>query len=135
MGKAALDKAYRGCAILPLGKTTYVLNRVRAEVVYDSQTHEINVPAGVRGVTVRVEWVDPEQDIDLYVYDANGKLVGSSTNFNPDTGDPSEQATAASADPLAPGTFTPGTWMIEVRGYLVLDPQTYDGLVTITVEN
>ena len=104
-----------------------------ADAVHDSSSHEFTVPTGVTGVSAAISWTDPDQDIDLYIYDATGKLVGSSTNFNADTGEPSEAATASSSDPMAPGTFVAGTWTIEVRGYLVLDPQDYAGTINVTV--
>ena len=103
-----------------------------ADAVHDASFHEFVVPTGTTAVSARVEWTDPEQDIDLYIYDANGKLVGSSTNFNPDTGVAAEEASASSADPLAPGSFVAGTWSVEVRGYLVLDPQAYTGSISVT---
>ena len=103
-----------------------------ADAVHDASFHEFAVPTGTTAVSARVEWTDPEQDIDLYIYDANGKQVGSSTSFNPDTGVAAEEASASSADPLAPGSFVAGTWTVEVRGYLVLDPQTYTGSISVT---
>ena len=104
-----------------------------ADAVHDSSSHEFTVPTGATGVSAAISWADPEQDIDLYIYDATGKLVGSSTNFNPDTGEPAEAATAASSDPMAPGKFVAGTWTVEVRGYVVLDPQDYAGTISVTV--
>ncbi len=103
-----------------------------ADAVHDSSFHEFTVPEGVTAVSARIDWADPEQDIDLYIYDATGKVVGSSTNFNPDTGQPSEEATATSSDPLAPGEFVAGTWSVEVRGWLVLDPQAYTGTISVS---
>jgi serine protease AprX len=103
-----------------------------ADAVHDSSFHDFVVPSTVTGVAASIEWLDPEQDIDLYIYDATGKLVGSSTNFNPDTGSPTEAAVAASADPLAPGSFVAGTWRLEIRGYLVIEPQAYSGLIAVT---
>jgi hypothetical protein len=103
-----------------------------ADAVHDASFHEFAVPEGATAVSARVDWTDPEQDIDLYIYDATGKLVGSSTNFNPDTGVAAEEASASSADPLAPGTFVAGTWTVEVRGYLVTDPQAYTGAISVT---
>jgi serine protease AprX len=106
-----------------------------ADAVHDTSVHEFTVSSGTVGVAAFVDWVDPEQDIDLYIYDAAGKLVGSSTNFNPDTGSPSEAAVATSADPMAPGSFVSGIWRLEIRGYLVVDPQSYTGAITITTGN
>jgi len=106
--------------------------QLSVDAVYDSSFHDFVVPEGTTAVSASIEWGDPEQDIDLYIYDATGKLVGSSTNFNPDTGVAAEQATAASSDPLAPGRFVAGNWRIEVRGYLVLEPQDYTGLISVT---
>lgn len=102
------------------------------DAVHDSSFHEFTVPTGTTAVSAAIEWADPQNDIDLYIYDATGKLVGSSTNFNPDTGEPAEAATATSSDPLAPGKFVAGTWTIEVRGYLVTSPQDYTGSISIT---
>ena len=59
----------------------------------------------------------------------------SSTNFNPDTGQAEEAATAASSDPLSPGSFPAGTWRVEIRGYVVTDPQAYTGSISITAAN
>jgi serine protease AprX len=38
-----------------------------AEVVVDRNYHDFEVPDGATAVTARVEWFDPEQDIDLYI--------------------------------------------------------------------
>jgi serine protease AprX len=102
------------------------------DAVHDSSFHEFTVPTGATAVSAAIEWADPQHDIDLYIYDATGKIVGSSTNFNPDTGQPSEAATATSSDPMAPGKFVAGTWRVEIRGYLVLDPQNYSGTISVT---
>lgn len=99
--------------------------------VTTSTYHDFEVLDGTVGVTARIDWSDPEQDIDLYIYDATGRLVGSSTEWNPDIGQASEEAAAASSDPLAPGKFVAGTWTVEVRSYLVTDPQSYSGLITV----
>jgi serine protease AprX len=106
-----------------------------ADAVHDTSVHEFSVPAGATAISAAIAWSSPDHDIDLYIYDANGKLVGSSTNFNPDTGQPEEAATAASSDPLSPGSFPAGTWRVELRGYLVTDPQQYTGSISITAAN
>jgi serine protease AprX len=129
---------YRETRLKPVKGTTTSTEAIAGDVqhsvdaVYDSSFHELEVPEGATAVSARIDWADPQQDIDLYIYDATGKVVGSSTNFNPDTGIPSEEATAASSDPLAPGKFVAGTWRVEVRGYLVLDPQQYTGSFSVT---
>lgn len=92
--------------------------------------HEFEVPEGTTAVSARIDWGDSSQDIDLYIYDAAGKRVGASTTDNSQGA--FEEAHAQSADPMAPGKFVAGTWTIEVRGWLVLDPQHYTGHISIT---
>ncbi|CAN5640375.1 hypothetical protein BH23CHL7_BH23CHL7_00820 [soil metagenome] len=95
--------------------------------------HEFQVPEGTTDVTARIDWLDGSQDIDLYIYDATGKLVGSSATDNSQGA--FEQASAQSADPMAPGRFVAGTWTVEVRGWLVTDPQPYTGWISVTAGN
>jgi serine protease AprX len=129
---------YRHTKALSSGTTVTTTHNADGEVsysvdaVHDSVFHQFTVPTGTTGITARIEWPDYAQDIDMYIYDVNGKLVASSTNYNPDTGEGVEQASASGADPMAPGTFPAGTWTIEVRGYQVIDPQQYDGWIKVT---
>lgn len=92
--------------------------------------HEFEVPEGTTAVSSRIDWADGSQDIDLYIYDATGKQVGASATDNSQGA--YEEAHAQSADPMAPGSFVAGTWTVEVRGWLVTDPQEYTGHISVT---
>ena len=92
--------------------------------------HEFEVPEGTTAVSARIDWADNGQDIDLYIYDAAGKQVGASATDNSQGA--YEEAHAQSSDPMAPGEFVAGTWTVEVRGWLVLDPQPYTGHISVT---
>lgn len=79
-----------------------------------SHVHELQVPAGLTALRVRVDWGNPVYDLDLYVYDPDGNLAGSSTQGT------STFEAAAIPSPKA------GTWKVEVRGYLNA-PTSYQG--------
>ncbi|WP_460172565.1 S8 family serine peptidase [Thermus sp. FJN-A] len=83
-------------------------------VVKASHTHEIQVPEGLSALRVRVDWGNPAYDLDLYVYDPDGNLAGSSTQGT--------STFEAVAIPAPKG----GTWKVEVRGYLN-PPTAYQG--------
>lgn len=74
----------------------------------------IEVPPGLTALRVRVDWGNPAYDLDLYVYDPSGNLVGSST-----------QGTSTFEEVAVPQPV-PGTWKVEVRGYTNL-PTSYQG--------
>jgi serine protease AprX len=92
--------------------------------------HEFEVPEGTTAVSARIDWGDNSHDIDLYIYDATGKRVGAGATDN--SHGPWEEAHAQSSDPMAPGSFVAGTWTVEVRGWLVTDPQEYTGTISVT---
>ena len=92
--------------------------------------HEFEVPEGTTAVSARIDWGDTSQDIDLYIYDAAGKQVGAGATDNSQGA--FEEAHAQSSDPMAPGKFVAGTWRVEVRGWLVVDPQPYTGTISVT---
>lgn len=98
--------------------------------VNDVTIHEFEVPEGTTAVSARIDWADTGQDIDLYIYDATGKQVGASATDNSQGA--FEEAHAQSSDPMAPGSFVAGTWTVEVRGWLVTDPQEYAGTISVT---
>jgi serine protease AprX len=79
-----------------------------------SHTHQLQVPAGLSALRVKVDWGNPAYDLDLYVYDPNGNLVGSSA-----------QGTSSTEEVAIPKPVA-GTWKVEVRGYLNA-PVSYTG--------
>lgn len=95
-------------------------------LVYTSQWHEILVPAGATSVQAYIEWAESAFDIDLYVYDASGRLVGSSIQGSSSW----ERATVTTGDPMT-GALVPGAWRIEVRSWLNV-VQEYNGQASVT---
>jgi serine protease AprX len=98
--------------------------------VYDSQFFTITVAQGATRVGATLDWADTSSDLDLYLYDAGGRLVKSSTN-----GDVNHEALAVTTgtDPMMPAAGLPaGTWTLEVRGWLVTAPQPFNGTYSVT---
>jgi serine protease AprX len=79
-----------------------------------SHIHQLQVPNGLTALRVRVDWGNPAYDLDLYVYDPDGNLAGSST-----------QGTSSFEEVAIPAPKA-GTWKVEVQGYLN-PPTTYQG--------
>ena len=70
--------------------------------------------------TVRIEWGDPVQDVDLYVYGPDGSLAGSSG-----------QALSGFEETTFTGEFLPlGTYTVDSLGWLTV-AAPYDGQFTI----
>lgn len=77
--------------------------------------HAWDIPTEVNGTATKVTAMDillafdgTVNDIDLFVYDPSGALVGESTAHNPVDGD-DEQVSLN-------GNFDAGTWTLEVQG-------------------
>jgi hypothetical protein len=101
-----------------------------ADVAYDSQYFTFNVPDGATEVSTRVDWADASTDIDLFLYDANGREAGLSTsgdrNFE-------EITVTESTDPMVADAGLPaGEWTVEVRGWLVVVPEPFTGTFSVT---
>jgi serine protease AprX len=101
-----------------------------ADAVHDSQYFTFNVPQGSTEVSTRVDWSDATWDIDLYLYDSNGRAAGSSTsgdrNFE-------EISATGSTDPMIANAGLPaGEWTVEVRGWLVVAPEPFTGTFSVT---
>jgi serine protease AprX len=96
-----------------------------ADVVYDSQYFTFTVPEGATEVSTRVDWDDATWDIDFFLYDPNGRQVGSSTSGDRNF----EEITASgSTDPMIANAGMPaGEWTVEVRGWLVVAPVDFEG--------
>ena len=70
-------------------------------------------------VGISIKWTNPANDYDLYVYDASGNLVGSSTNGAPETSE-------AVAIPAVQGSYT-----VTVLAFTVA-ADNYVGTATLT---
>lgn len=98
------------------------------DAAHTSAFHPVNVPAGATNVSVRIDWDDPTFDLDLYVYDATGKLVGQSLGTWTETN--WEETYVTTGDPMG-GGLVAGEWTVEVRSYVsVATP--YTGTVRVT---
>jgi serine protease AprX len=101
-----------------------------ADVVHDSQYFTFNVPEGSTEVSTRIDWSDATWDIDLFLYDANGREAGSSTSGDQNW---EEISVTGSTDPMVAGAGLPaGEWTVEVRGWLVVAPQPFTGSFSVT---
>jgi serine protease AprX len=101
-----------------------------ADAVHDSQFFTFNVPAGATEVNTRIDWSDSTWDIDLFLFDSNGRQAGSSTsgdrNFE-------EISVTGSTDPMVASAGLPaGEWTVEVRGWLVVAPEPFTGTFSVT---
>jgi serine protease AprX len=72
-----------------------------------SDYHSLDIGANAVSTDVRIEWNTPGTDLDLYLYDPNKQLVGSS-----EQGFTMEEHTGAITKPIQ------GAWNIETRGWL-----------------
>ena len=81
-------------------------------------THTLQVPSGASALRVATDWVNPAMDLDLYVYNPAGQLVGSSAQ-----GASTGEAVSIPA-PVA------GAWTVVLKGYLNT-PTTYTGTAEI----
>ncbi len=101
-----------------------------ADAVYDSQYVTFTVPTGATAVAATLDWADANDDMDLYLYDATGRLVKSSTN-----GDvPHEEVSVSGGtDPMMPNAGLPaGTWKLEIRGWLIPGTEDFTGTYSVT---
>jgi len=101
-----------------------------ADAVHDSQFFTFDVPEGATEVSTRVDWSDATWDIDLFLFDSNGREAGSSTsgdrNFE-------EITVTGSTDPMVTSAGLPaGEWTVEVRGWLVVAPTPFTGTFSVT---
>jgi hypothetical protein len=94
----------------------------------DTFTLQVNVPATFYAanpnysVVVSIKWPDAINDYDLYVYDASGNVVGSSTGGAPET---SETADC--------GQLPAGTYTVQVVAFAVVN-ESYTGSASIMPE-
>ena len=77
-------------------------------------THEFSVPAGSNALRLSTTWGNPAYDLDLYVYNPSGQLVGSSAN-----------GTSVSESVTIPRPQA-GTWKAVLKGFLNA-PTDYTG--------
>jgi len=106
-------ETYTWSGIMPLGVTEAGAG--------SHDYYKQDITANALSATVRVQWGDPVQDIDLYVNAPDGSLIGKSaqgaTNF--------EETTFT-------GTFLPlGTYTVDVEGWLTV-AAPYDGAFTVS---
>ena len=86
--------------------------------------YTLNIPSGASALRVSTTWGDPVNDLDLYVYDPNGSLVASSTDF----GTLGEAVSVP--NPAA------GAYRVQLKGYLNT-PVVYEGhaeVDTVTIQ-
>ncbi|MFC4637390.1 S8 family serine peptidase [Deinococcus hohokamensis] len=72
--------------------------------------HNVTVPSGASAVKIKTDWGNPAYDLDLYVYDAAGKLIASSAN-----------GASASEEVVIPNPVA-GTYRVQLKGFI--NPQT-----------
>jgi hypothetical protein len=83
---------------------------------------EIEVPEATESLFASVSWDDPNADLDLYIRDPDGSTRASAATADNNP----EAATAFGADPVAAGVpLEPGTWIVEVHGWLVVEPADF----------
>jgi hypothetical protein len=101
-----------------------------ADAVHDSQYFTFTVPPGSTDVHTRIDWADTNYDIDLYLYDANGRLANSSTSGDRNW---EEISVSGGTDPMIVTAGLPaGDWTVEVRGWLVAVPEDFTGSFSVT---
>jgi serine protease AprX len=100
------------------------------DAVHDSQYVTFNVPAGTTQVSAALDWAEANYDMDLFLYDSNGRLADSSTNGDINHEDVS---VTSGTDPMIPSSGIPaGTWKLEIRGWLVAAPEAFTGTYSVT---
>ncbi|HEX8436591.1 S8 family serine peptidase [Archangium sp.] len=80
--------------------------------------HSLSVPAGTHALRITTTWGNPALDLDLYVYDPSGNLVGSSAN-----------GTSVSEGVSIPRPVA-GTWRVQLKGFLNT-PTSYTGTAQV----
>jgi hypothetical protein len=101
-----------------------------ADAVHDSQFFTFTVPTGATNVGTRIDWAETSYDIDLFVYDSNGRLAQKSTSGDRNW---EEVSISGSTDPMIPNAGLPaGEWTVEVRGWLVVAPEPFTGTFSVT---
>ena len=104
-----------------------------ADAVHDSQYFTITVPTGATQVSAVLDWAETNYDLDLYLFDAAGRLVKSSTNGDINH---EEVSVTTGTDPMMPAAGLPaGNWTLEVRGWLVVTPEAFAGTYSVTYPN
>jgi serine protease AprX len=83
-----------------------------------SHEHNISVPAGTNALRITTTWGNPALDLDLFVYDPSGNLVGSSAN-----------GTSAAESVSIPRPVA-GTWRVQLKGFLNT-PTSYTGTAEV----
>jgi serine protease AprX len=87
-------------------------------LVEASHQHSLTVPAGANALRIATTWGNPALDLDLYVYDPSGNLVGTSAT-----------GTSASESVSIPRPAA-GTWRVLLKGYLNT-PTSYTGTAAV----
>ncbi|MFY0563243.1 PPC domain-containing protein [Archangium lansingense] len=87
-------------------------------LVEASHTHNLVVPAGANALRIATSWGNPALDLDLFVYDPSGNLVGTSANGT---------STGESVSVPRP---TAGTWRVQLKGFLNT-PTSYTGTAQV----
>ena len=83
--------------------------------------HKQDITSSAVSATVRVQWGDPVQDIDLDVNAPDGTLIGTSA-----------QGTTNFEETTFTGEFLPlGTYTVDVEGWLTV-AAPYDGTFTVS---
>lgn len=101
-----------------------------ADVVHDSKFFTFTVPTGATEVRTRIDWSDASWDIDLFLFDSNGREAGSSTSGDRNW---EEISVTGGTDPMVANAGIPaGEWTVEVRGWLVVAPEPFNGTFSVT---
>ncbi|WNG43404.1 S8 family serine peptidase [Archangium minus] len=87
-------------------------------LVEASHQHSLTVPAGANALRITTSWGNPVLDLDLYVYDPSGNLVGTSAT-----------GTSVSESVSIPRPVA-GTWRVLLKGYLNT-PTSYTGTAEV----
>ncbi|QRN96561.1 S8 family serine peptidase [Archangium violaceum] len=97
---------------------TVKLPVVDVSLVEAKHEHTLTVPAGASALRVTTSWGNPALDLDLYVYDPSGNLVGSGAT-----------GTSAAESVSIPRPVA-GTWRVVLKGYLNT-PTSYTGTAAV----
>ena len=95
---------------------------VAGDLVEAEDSHTLEVPAGTSAVRITTDWGNPALDLDLYVYDPSGNLIGSSAQGA------SVSEAVAIPNPVA------GSYEVVLEGYLNT-PTDYQGTAEIDTLN
>ena len=88
------------------------------DAVEAEDNHLLNVPAGASALRISTDWGNPALDLDLYVYDPSGNLIGSSAQG------------ASVSEAVAIPNPAAGQYRVQLKGYLNT-PTDYTGTAEI----